>query len=42
MRRASTAAASAAGGEQGAHTLVAYHADSFFGINPGFSKAAVL
>lgn len=27
---------------KGAHTLVAYHADSFFGINPGFSKAAVL
>ena len=23
-------------GEQGAHTLLAYHADSFFGINPGF------
>ncbi len=29
-------------GEQGAHTLLAYHANSFFGINPGFSKAAVL
>ncbi len=27
---------------KGAHTLLAYHADSFFGINPGFSKAAVL
>ncbi|MFM1641270.1 carbohydrate porin [Aeromonas salmonicida] len=28
--------------DKGAHTLVAYHADSFFGINPGFSKAAIL
>ncbi|SIR41190.1 sucrose porin [Aeromonas sp. RU39B] len=27
---------------KGAHTMLAYHADSFFGVRPGMSKAAVL
>ncbi|HHQ4695655.1 TPA: carbohydrate porin [Aeromonas veronii] len=28
--------------DKGAHTLLAYHGESFFGLNPGFAKAAVL
>ncbi|MFM5462884.1 carbohydrate porin [Aeromonas simiae] len=31
-----------AAADKGVHTLLAYHADSFFGMRPGMSKAALL